>query len=176
MSEKSSTNDIVGATTWSAVVAVLFCLLTATAAAAVRAGEVPPPVGLSDTTGAKVDLEALRGKVVLVDFWASWCGPCREEMPLLERLHEKYSDDGLVIVGVNLDRNRKKMNNFLEGSPVSFRIVPDPKLEVAERYEPPTMPSSYFIGKDGILRYIHEGYRKKDAAEIESRLKALLSE
>lgn len=171
MSVKSSISS------WLAVlVASALGLLAATQAGALRAGDTPPPIDAPDTTGARVELEALRGKVVLVDFWASWCGPCREEMPVLEALHTKYADAGLVIVGVNLDRNPKKMKNFLEGSPVSFRIVPDPKLEVASRYKPPGMPSSYFIDKRGALRHVHEGFRKGDAADIEARLKALLSE
>lgn len=173
MSAKSSTND--GATKW-AIVALVVCVLTAPAARALRQGDAPPPIGLEDTSGARVDLDTLRGKVVLVDFWASWCGPCRKEMPVLEALHRKYGGDGLVVVGVNLDRSRKKMNNFLKASPVTFRVVPDPKLEVARRYEPPTMPSSYFIDKRGRLRYVHEGFREADTSEIEARVKALLQE
>jgi thiol-disulfide isomerase/thioredoxin len=131
---------------------------------------------MPDLSGQDVDLEALRGKVVLVDFWASWCGPCKQEMPVLESLHQKYAGDGLVIVGVNIDTNVKKMNSFLEGSPVSFRIVHDPKIEIAQRYEPATMPSSYFIGRDGKLKHVHEGFRKKDAAEIDKRIQALLAD
>jgi thiol-disulfide isomerase/thioredoxin len=176
MSAKSSTNSFSGCTKL-ALAAVFVCLLsTTTAVAAVREGEAPPPIGLSDTNGAPVDLQSLKGKVVLVDFWASWCGPCREEMPVLESLHEKYAEDGLVIVGVNIDRNPKKMRNFLKGSPVSFRIVSDRRLEVAGRYEPAAMPSSYFIDKQGKVRHVHEGFRKEDASQIESRLKALLVE
>ena len=158
--------------------AVVFvgALLAAATAAALSVGEVPPPIDMPDRNGKKVDLAALRGNVVVVDFWASWCGPCKEELPVLESFHRKYADEGLVIVGINIDTNTKKMNNFLKGSPVSFRIVHDPKIELAQRYEPSTMPSSYFIGRDGKLRYIHEGFRKKDAEAIEARIKALLAE
>jgi thiol-disulfide isomerase/thioredoxin len=175
MFAKSSISDVFDAAT-TALLVGLVCLLAAGTAEALRKGEAPPPIGLSDTNGTPVDLEALQGKVVVVDFWASWCGPCREEMPVLEALHRKYEKKGLVIVGVNIDRNKKKMNNFLKGSPVTFRIVPDPKLEVAARYEPPAMPTSYFIGKDGTLRYMHEGFHEEDVSEIESRLQALLAE
>jgi thiol-disulfide isomerase/thioredoxin len=171
MSAKSSTSSRL-----AALLAGILGMLAATQAEALRVGDTPPPIDAPDTTGAKVDLESLRGKVVLVDFWASWCGPCRDEMPVLEALHSKYAADGLVIIGVNLDRNPKKMKNFLEKSPVSFRIVPDPKLEVASRYEPPGMPSGYFIDRRGALRHVREGFRKGDADDIEARLEALLSE
>ena len=68
---------------------------------------------MPDLAGKKVDLAELKGKVVLVDFWASWCGPCKEEMPVLEALHEKYAEEGLVIVGVNIDNNKKKMDKTI---------------------------------------------------------------
>ncbi len=151
-------------------------VLAATGARALGPGDVPPPIAMSDLAGKKVDLEALGGKVVVVDFWASWCGPCRQEMPVLEALHRKYAEEGLVIVGINIDNNPKKMNNFLKSTPVSFRIVHDPKITIAQKYEPSTMPSSYFIARDGKLRYVHEGFRKKDAPELEERIKALLAE
>jgi thiol-disulfide isomerase/thioredoxin len=151
-------------------------LLLAAGARALSQGDTPPPIDMPDRSGIKVDLRALRGKVVLVDFWASWCGPCRREMPVLESLHRKYADQGLVIVGINIDNNPKKMNKFLKSTPVSFRIVHDPKVEVAARYEPSTMPSSYFIGRDGKLRHVHEGFREGDKEALEARVKALLSE
>jgi len=156
--------------------ALFLALLVCTTAGALSTGEAPPPIDMPDQNGKKVDLEELRGKVVLVDFWASWCAPCKQEMPVLESLHKKYAEQGLVIVGVNIDNSSKKMNSFLKGSPVGFRIVHDPKISIAQRYEPSTMPSSYFIGRDGKLRYVHEGFRKKDAEEIEKRIKALLAE
>jgi thiol-disulfide isomerase/thioredoxin len=145
-------------------------------ARALEPGDAPPPIGMVDQRGEKVDLSDLEGKVVLVDFWASWCGPCRKEMPVLEQLYAKYADQGLVIIGVNIDRNKKKMISFLAGVPVSFHIVHDPELVAASRYEPPGMPSSYFIARDGKIRHVHEGFRKKDAPEIENRIKLLLEE
>ena len=155
---------------------LLVGLLVGSSAAALKAGDTPPRIDMPDQTGKKVDLAELKGKVVLIDFWASWCGPCKQEMPVLEALHKKYAEQGLVIVGINIDNNPKKMNNFLKGTPVSFRIVHDPKIQIAQRYEPSTMPSSYFIGRGGKLRYVHEGFRKKDAVEIEARVKRLLAE
>ena len=150
--------------------------MSASAVYALAPGDEPPAINLPDQSGAQVDLADLRGKVVLIDFWASWCGPCKQEMPVLEALHKKYSEDGLVIVGVNIDNQEKKMANFLKSTPVTFRQVRDKKLRVASRYEPPTMPSSYFIGRDGKIRVVHEGFRNKDAAKLEAEIKVLLAE
>jgi thiol-disulfide isomerase/thioredoxin len=151
-------------------------VLVVSAASALAPGDTPPTIDMSDRAGRKVDLEELLGKVILIDFWASWCGPCRREMPILQALHEKYGADGLVIVGVNIDSSKKKMNKFLERVPVSFRIVHDPKLAIASRYEPPTMPSSYFISRDGKIRYLHEGFSDEDAPGFDARIKTLLAE
>ena len=159
-----------------AVAASLVATSISSGVAALAIGAAPPPIDLPDLEGKVVDLQELRGKVVVVDFWASWCRPCREEMPVLQALHEKHASEGLVIIGVNIDSSAKKMRGFLKGSPVSFRIVHDSRTEVAQRYEPRTMPSSYLVGRDGKLRYVHEGFEKKDAADIEFRIKQLLAE
>jgi len=151
-------------------------MAVASTASALAPGDAPPTIDMPDQAGKKVDLNALKGKVVLIDFWASWCGPCKQEMPVLEELHKKYAKQGLVIIGVNIDNNPKKMNNFLRGAPATFRIVHDRKLVIAVKYAPKTMPSSYFIGRDGKVRYVHEGFKKKDAADLEERIKALLAE
>ena len=95
---------------------------------------------------------------------------------ILQALHEEYADQGLVIVGVNIDNSRKKMDKFLRGTPVTFRLVHDPKTSIAQRYEPPTMPTSYFIARDGKIRYLHEGFRKKDAEGIKAKIRKLLAE
>ena len=161
---------------WRPVCGLALVLLVASTASALAPGDAPPAIDMPDQAGNRVDLNELKGKVVLVDFWASWCGPCRQEMPVLEELHKKYAKQGLVLIGVNVDTNPKKMNNFLKSTPASFRIVQDRKLAVAARYEPATMPSSYFVGRDGKIRYVHEGFRKKDVAELERWIKGLLAE
>ena len=157
------------------VLLVVVSLANSVADAALNRGDTPPPIDLPDRTGATVDLDQLVGQVVVIDFWASWCRPCREEMPALQRLHEKYRSRGLVVIGVNIDRSAKRMNRFLKEVPVSFRIVHDKGLEVANRYAPPRMPSSYFIGRNGRVAHIHEGFRAKDAESLERRVRALLA-
>jgi thiol-disulfide isomerase/thioredoxin len=156
--------------------AALVAILLTASASALDLGDVPPPIDLPDQDGKRVELDKLRGKLVIVDFWASWCAPCKQEMPELDKLYKKYGQQGLVVVGVNIDRSEKKMRSFLESSPVSFPVVHDEGLKRAARYEPSVMPSSYFIGKAGRIEYIHRGFRKKDLPELEARVQKLLAE
>ncbi len=143
---------------------------------ALGSGTRAPAIGLKHRGGKLLNLEELRGKVVLVDFWASWCAPCKEELPVLEKLHNQYKAKGLVIVGINIDNDAANMEDFLRRQKLSFTIVPDSKREVAARYEPAKMPSSYLIDKKGIVRHVHAGFKKGDAASIEAEIKALLAE
>ena len=159
----------------SAALAVCVVVLAAAQAAALDAGDQPPAINLRDQAGKVVDLDNLKGKVVVVDFWASWCAPCRKEMPVLQKMFEKYKGKGLVVVGVNIDKSEAKMKAFLERVPVTFQIVHDKGLKVAAKYEPPMMPSSYFVGRDGSIAYVHRGFRKKETADIEARIQALLA-
>ncbi|MET0287126.1 MAG: TlpA disulfide reductase family protein [Polyangiales bacterium] len=156
--------------------ALALASLWAPNAQAVGDGSVAPEIALKDMAGKPVKLADLKGKVVLVDFWASWCGPCREELPVLEALYKKYKDKGLVIIGVGLDRETEKLTKFLRALPLSFPVVHDPSGAVAAKYEPPKMPSSYVIDKRGLIRHVHAGYRASDKALFEKELSALLAE
>ena len=159
---------------FSALAVVALVATSVLPAQALSRGSRAPEIGLRDTNGRQVRLSSLRGKVVLVDFWASWCGPCRQEMPFLERLHDEYADQGLVIVGVNIDTEEGNMRRFLRRTPVSFRVVHDGNHRVADRYNPPRMPSSFLIDQRGVVRYVHEGFRAPDARAIERQVKRLL--
>ncbi len=155
---------------------VFTLVLRAASAGALDKGAAAPEIGLSDLSGKAVKLAELKGKVVLVDFWASWCGPCRESLPVLERLSQSYASKGLVVVGVNIDKTPELAREFLSKNKLalSFPVVNDKDHEVAGRYAPPTMPSSYVIGKDGQVVSVHAGFRSSDAAKLESEIKALL--
>ncbi|HEY6878982.1 MAG TPA: TlpA disulfide reductase family protein [Polyangiales bacterium] len=162
-------------------IALALALTLASAFGAPRAhavgdGAVAPEIALKDRAGHPVKLAELKGKVVLVDFWASWCGPCREELPVLDALYKKYKERGLVIIGVGLDRDTDKLNKFLRALPLSFPVVHDPAGAVADKYEPPKMPSSYIIDKRGLIRHVHAGFKASDKAVLEKELTALLSE
>lgn len=126
-------------------------------------------------TGDSLDLARLRGKVVVVDFWASWCAPCRHSFPWLNDMQTKYGPRGLVVIGVNVDRERGEAERFLRDTPAEFKILYDPDGELAARYEVPGMPSSYVFSPDGELVGRHIGFRKATQAEREAELVRLLT-
>lgn len=157
-----------------AVAAFLLLIGTVAPANALSAGSRAPEIGLKDLNGHLVRLAALKGKVVMVDFWASWCGPCRDEMPVLERLYRKYRSNGLIVVGVNQDRDDSNVRDFLRHIHVSFPVVRDADHRVARRYQPGKMPSSYVIDRHGIVRYVNEGFSARDAKFLEREVRSLL--
>jgi thiol-disulfide isomerase/thioredoxin len=121
-----------------------------------------------------LDLASLRGKVVLVDFWASWCEPCRHSFPWLNEMQAKYADRGLVVIGVNVDHERAEADRFLHDVPAQFRIVYDTAGTVATHYDLPGMPVSYVIGPNGEVVQRHVGFRAALRAEREAELQKLL--
>lgn len=141
---------------------------------ALDVGTAPPEIGLTALDGSRVTLAGLRGKVVVVDFWASWCAPCKQEMPVLESLYKRFKAQGLVIVGVSVDSDRAKAQSFVREVRVTFPIVHDADHAVADRYHPPKMPTSYVIDKAGKVRFVHAGYRAEDARKLEQEITSLL--
>lgn len=121
-----------------------------------------------------LDLARLRGKVVIIDFWASWCAPCRQSFPWLNEMQAKYRDRGLVVIGVNVDRERPEADRFLKQTPADFQIVYDPDGSLAARYQVLGMPSSYVIGRDGQQAGVHIGFRKGMREQREAELERLL--
>lgn len=145
--------------------------LIALALAAMAAVTAAGPATASDAT---LDLDRYRGQVVVLDFWASWCTPCRRSFPWLDAMQQKYAEDGLVVVGVNVDTEPADAAAFLDDVPVSFRIVEDRKGELAARYELMAMPSSFVIGRDGRLFTRHLGFRVAQQDEYEDLLRQAL--
>lgn len=129
----------------------------------------------ADQATDPLPLAQWRGQVVLVDFWASWCKPCRQSFPWLNELQRKYAGRGLVIVGINVDRSATDAQRFLRDTPADFTILYDPDGTVAARFDVPGMPSSYLIGRDGRTVSRHVGFREGARAEREAEIAQLLS-
>ena len=117
-----------------------------------------------------LDLSAYEGKVVVLDFWASWCVPCRRSFPWWNAMQAKYADDGLVIIGVNLDNELDSAAEFLEEFPAEFQIYYDEQKELAKSYGVQAMPSSYILGRDGELAKKHFGFKVRQQDEFEALL------
>ena len=142
--------------------------------AALDEGTRAPEIRATDLDGNRFQLSRMRGKVVVVDFWASWCEPCGDAMPVLDRLYQRYKEHGLVVVGVNVDREERNARQFLRRTRVSFPIVRDGEHGFASRYSPPTMPSTYVIDRRGVVRHVHAGFRSGDAEQLERMVRDLL--
>ena len=149
-------------------------LIAVAASAAPQVGDPAPAFTLKTLSGETVRLKDYRGKVVALNFWASWCGPCRKEMPLLDELHQKYSKAGFEMLGVNVDADPAAAEKFLGKVPVSFPTVSDADNRVADQYENQAMPTTFFIDKTGKIANIHRGYRKGDEATYRKVIKQLL--
>lgn len=126
--------------------------------------------------GLEGNLPDLKDKVVLVDFFASWCGPCKDSFPAMEELHKKYATKGLVVVAINLDKKKSDMDEFLKKYPASFVILRDAANKLVGEVKIPTMPSSFLLDKSGKVHAAHRGFKgeetkKKYAEEIEALLK-----
>lgn len=129
---------------------------------------------LKSNSGKNIRLSDLRGRVVMLNFWASWCGPCRQEMPLLEDLAKRYGPAGFSLLGVNVDADQKLADRLLNEIPVSFDILYDPTSKVSELYKVETMPTTVLIDCDGNLNYLHRGYESGDENVYKDRVKKLL--
>lgn len=134
-----------------------------------------PAINLPTATG-QVDLVSLKGKVVYLDFWASWCKPCKSSFPWMVQMKETYKDHGLEVLAINLDKDRKLADEFLKDMAVNFVIAYDEAGDSATQYELRGMPSSYLIGRDGKLYASHIGFREKDKAKMEEAIKQLLAQ
>lgn len=155
---------------------LLLFFLISWPAFALEPGQPAPAFALPRADGAKVELAGLAGRVVLVDFWASWCAPCRRSFPALDAMQKKYAGQGLTVVGINVDTERDEALRFLAAVPVGFTIVFDPDGATPTSYQVKAMPSSYVIGRDGKLRLANLGFRAKDEAKLEAAVVAALAE
>ncbi len=151
---------------------LLTCVLAAGPAVALEPGDAAPGFTLPALDGqANVSLARHRGKVVWLDFWASWCPPCLRSLPELEKLRKQLPADDFQIVAVNLDEDKKKALKFLERHPVGYPSGSDPEGTLPEKYGLQTMPTSYLIDRSGVVRVVHKGYRRGDIHKIEAEIR-----
>jgi thiol-disulfide isomerase/thioredoxin len=147
-------------------------------AAAVTPGTAAPGLAmprLADSTST-VSLGRYRGKVVYVDFWASWCIPCRVSLPFLDRLHKEHAAKGFEIVGVNKDNKAEDAEGFLKKVPVGFTLVSDESDQAAKAFAVKTMPSGYLIDRKGIVRHVHGGFTRTTQEALREEVVKLLAE
>ena len=153
---------------------ILGTLLAATSAAS--SPQPAPDFALPAREGAQVRLSELKGQVVMINFWATWCGPCRQEMPLLQQLQAKYEPLGFTLLGVNVEPDSAGAVKWLEKVPVSFPILFDTANAVAERFGVEGMPSSVFVDREGRVRAVHRGYKPGDEAKYADVIRSLVKE
>ncbi len=156
--------------------AACVAIVIASAAFAADTGGPAPAFTLTALSGGQGALSQYKGQVVLVNFWATWCGPCQQEMPLLDQMYKKYKPAGFTLIGVNVDKEEPAVKDLLARKPVSFPVLLDPANQVSKAYHVDEMPSSVIIDRKGDIRYIHRGYRPGDENEYQDRIRQLIRE
>jgi peroxiredoxin len=158
------------------LLASLLALLSFTARGAVQAEAAAPDFTLRTLGGAPLRLGEQRGRVVLVNFWASWCGPCRQEMPQLNRLHDAYRSAGLVLLGVNVDDDPQRAAEVAQRQGIRFPVLLDSDKAVVRRWDLGSMPATVLIDRDGRVRHLHRGWRDGLDATYERQIRELIKE
>ncbi|GAB1269628.1 TlpA disulfide reductase family protein [Aurantivibrio infirmus] len=144
--------------------------------AATKLEGVAPDFTLPSNKNENIRLAEQRGEVIMINFWASWCGPCRQEMPILDELYSKYSRAGFKILGVNVDANVDDANKALKKIPVTFPVLFDTENKISELYDVSAMPTTIMIDRDGKMRYLHKGYKPGYEEDYRKQIQELIRE
>ncbi|MDH4126190.1 MAG: TlpA family protein disulfide reductase [Gammaproteobacteria bacterium] len=159
------------------LLAFICCALTATSlAGSGLTGQPAPDFALKSASGDNLRLSEYRGNVVMVNFWATWCGPCRQEMPLLDELYSRYERVGFTLLGVNIDDDSRKAMNMISELGVNFPVLFDDRKEVSKLYEVDAMPVTVIIDREGNVRFIHQGYKPGYEEHYLDQVRTLLRE
>jgi thiol-disulfide isomerase/thioredoxin len=150
-------------------------LIAAAIPLAARAADPVPAVKIFDPLGKPIDLSALEGKVVILDFWASWCGPCRKSFPFMDGLQSQYATKGLEVIGLTLEEDDDAVTDFLDAVPVNFRIARDPSGAAGEAFQVVAMPTTFLIDRDGGIAARFEGGDVRVHKKIEAAVRTLLA-
>ncbi len=156
---------------------VLLSIFAATSlASSGLAGQSAPDFVLKSATGENVRLSEYRGDVVMINFWATWCGPCRQEMPLLDELYARYQRVGFSLLGINIDDDSRRAMAMVDELGVSFPVLFDEHKEVSKLYEVEAMPVTILLDREGTVRHIHHGYKPGYEQDYLNEIRALLRE
>lgn len=139
-------------------------------------GSPAPGFALPDMQGAVLSPQSLRGRVVFLNFWATWCVSCREELPELQTLFKKYGDEGFDVIGICVDGSVTTIERFMQEASITFPILLDPDGKAADAYRLTGLPVSYILDRNGIVRYRHEGFGKDSLPVYEDEIKKLLKQ
>jgi len=150
--------------------------MSVTYAASEKLSGKAPNFTLKSRSGKNIKLSELRGQVVMLNFWASWCGPCRKEMPILEQIHKKYKRLGFTLLGVNVEENTRDAINYLKDVKVTFPILFDNRQKTSKLYNVSAMPTTVIIDRNGNKRFIHKGYKPGYENEYKKQIKKLVRE
>jgi peroxiredoxin len=145
-------------------------------AADIAPGDPGPAFSLASQAGPKIDLSSLKGQVVLINFWASWCGPCRQEMPVLEQINKRYKALGVTLLGVNVEPDSSNAAGWLKATPVSFPILFDTDSKVSKLYDVAGMPNTVILDRKGTVRFVHRGYKPGEENEYMDQIRTLARE
>ncbi len=155
-------------------------LLTAFAATSLASsgleGRTAPDFALKSSSGENLRLSEYRGDVVMINFWATWCGPCRQEMPLLDELYTRYQRVGFNLLGVNIDDDSRRAMQMIEELGVNFPVLFDAQKEVSKLYEVEAMPVTVLVDREGNVRYVHHGYKPGYEDKYLDQVRSLLRE
>ena len=145
-------------------------------ALAATPGAPAPNFVLDSNTGKPIKLSDYKGKVVMINFWATWCGPCRQEWPLLESIYKQYKNQDFVLLGVNVEPDPKPAGEWLKKQPATFPVLYDVKSDVSDRYKVTGMPTTVWVDKKGNLRFVHQSFKPGDENEYMNNIRTLLRE
>jgi thiol-disulfide isomerase/thioredoxin len=163
-------------TQWTRFGLVALTTVILGSAANASADQAAPTFSLPARGGATIDLAQFKGQVVMINFWASWCVPCRQEMPLLDSIYKKYKPLGFTLLSVNVEPEQKDAESFLKQTPVSFPVVFDAKSKVSSLYNVQGMPTTVFIDRKGNVRMMHVSYKTGDENLYMDQIRTLLRE
>ncbi len=161
----------------NSIIALVFSVFAASSlASSGMEGQPAPDFALKSSTGENLRLSEYRGDVVMINFWATWCGPCRQEMPLLDALYSRYQRVGFSLLGVNIDDDSRRAMQMIEELGVSFPVLFDARKEVSKLYEVEAMPVTVIVDREGKVRYIHHGYKPGYEDKYLDQIRSLLRE